>query len=252
MSPDAGPRPSTDLRHDAARRRAVAGHLAEHRREARDRPPARAPRRRHHRGGLPDRLARRLRGGAGDRPRGRGPGRSRAWPAPTRPTSTARGRPYATRERPRIHTFVSTSDIHIVHQLQATREDVKGLARAVGRPGRARCATTSSSRRWTRRAPTSSSPPRSSRSPSTRARRRSTCPTPSATRCPQEYAAFLDAPVRARARPARRRAVRALPRRPRPGRGQLVRRRRWPARGRSSARSTASASARATRRSRSW
>src|SRR6266567_7019262 len=33
-------------------------------------------------------------------------------------------------ERPRIHTFVSTSDIHIVHQLQSTREDVKGLARA--------------------------------------------------------------------------------------------------------------------------
>jgi 2-isopropylmalate synthase len=32
--------------------------------------------------------------------------------------------------RPRIHTFVSTSDIHIVHQLQATRDDVKGLARA--------------------------------------------------------------------------------------------------------------------------
>jgi 2-isopropylmalate synthase len=32
--------------------------------------------------------------------------------------------------RPRIHTFVSTSDIHIEHQLQATREDVKGLARA--------------------------------------------------------------------------------------------------------------------------
>src|SRR3954462_11782162 len=32
--------------------------------------------------------------------------------------------------RPRIHTFVSTSDIHIVHQLQATRADVKGLARA--------------------------------------------------------------------------------------------------------------------------
>jgi 2-isopropylmalate synthase len=33
-------------------------------------------------------------------------------------------------ERPRIHTFLSTSGIHIVHQLQATREDVKGLARA--------------------------------------------------------------------------------------------------------------------------
>src|SRR4051795_10466833 len=33
-------------------------------------------------------------------------------------------------ERPRIHTFVSTSDIHIEHQLQSTREDVKGQARA--------------------------------------------------------------------------------------------------------------------------
>src|SRR3954463_364390 len=33
-------------------------------------------------------------------------------------------------ERPRIHTFISPSDIHIVHQLQATRDDVKGLARA--------------------------------------------------------------------------------------------------------------------------
>ncbi len=33
-------------------------------------------------------------------------------------------------ERPRIHTFVSTSDIHIEHQLQGTRDDVRGLARA--------------------------------------------------------------------------------------------------------------------------
>jgi 2-isopropylmalate synthase len=33
-------------------------------------------------------------------------------------------------ERPRIHTFLSTSDIHIEHQLQSTREDVKGQARA--------------------------------------------------------------------------------------------------------------------------
>jgi 2-isopropylmalate synthase len=32
--------------------------------------------------------------------------------------------------RPRIHTFISTSDIHIVHQLQTTREDVIGQARA--------------------------------------------------------------------------------------------------------------------------
>ena len=32
--------------------------------------------------------------------------------------------------RPRIHTFISTSDIHIEHQLASTREDVKGQARA--------------------------------------------------------------------------------------------------------------------------
>src|ERR1700709_929461 len=32
--------------------------------------------------------------------------------------------------RPRIHTFVSTSDIHIEHQLASTREDAKGQARA--------------------------------------------------------------------------------------------------------------------------
>ena len=33
-------------------------------------------------------------------------------------------------ERPRIHTFISTSDIHIIHQFRSTREDVKGQARA--------------------------------------------------------------------------------------------------------------------------
>jgi 2-isopropylmalate synthase len=33
-------------------------------------------------------------------------------------------------EQPRIHTFISTSDIHIKHQLESTREDVKGQARA--------------------------------------------------------------------------------------------------------------------------
>src|ERR1700730_17643221 len=32
--------------------------------------------------------------------------------------------------RPRIHTFISTSDIHIEYQLQTTREDVMGQARA--------------------------------------------------------------------------------------------------------------------------
>src|SRR3954467_3881594 len=39
-------------------------------------------------------------------------------------------------DRPRIHTFISTSDIHIEHQLQSTREDVKGQARAAVRHAR--------------------------------------------------------------------------------------------------------------------
>ena len=33
-------------------------------------------------------------------------------------------------ERPRIHTFIATSDIHIERKLQTTREDVLGQARA--------------------------------------------------------------------------------------------------------------------------
>jgi 2-isopropylmalate synthase len=42
-------------------------------------------------------------------------------------------------ERPRIHTFLSTSDIHIEHQLQSTREDVKGQARAAVAHARSLC-----------------------------------------------------------------------------------------------------------------
>jgi 2-isopropylmalate synthase len=42
-------------------------------------------------------------------------------------------------ERPRIHTFISTSDIHITHQLQTTREDVKGQAQAAVATARAYC-----------------------------------------------------------------------------------------------------------------
>jgi 2-isopropylmalate synthase len=42
-------------------------------------------------------------------------------------------------QRPRIHTFISTSDIHIEHQLQSTREDVKGQARAAVAHARSLC-----------------------------------------------------------------------------------------------------------------
>ena len=42
-------------------------------------------------------------------------------------------------QRPRIHTFISTSDIHITHQLQTTREDVKGQAKAAVALARSYC-----------------------------------------------------------------------------------------------------------------
>ncbi len=42
-------------------------------------------------------------------------------------------------QRPRIHTFISTSDIHIEHQLQTDREDVKGQARAAVAHAKSHC-----------------------------------------------------------------------------------------------------------------
>src|SRR6201986_389191 len=42
-------------------------------------------------------------------------------------------------ERPRVHTFISTSDIHIKHQLQSTREDVLAQARAAVAHARSLC-----------------------------------------------------------------------------------------------------------------
>jgi 2-isopropylmalate synthase len=42
-------------------------------------------------------------------------------------------------ERPRIHTFISTSDIHIQHQMRNTREDVKKGARAAVAQAKSYC-----------------------------------------------------------------------------------------------------------------
>ncbi len=42
-------------------------------------------------------------------------------------------------ERPRIHTFISTSDIHIKYQMQNTRDDVRGMARAAVAHARSLC-----------------------------------------------------------------------------------------------------------------
>jgi 2-isopropylmalate synthase len=40
---------------------------------------------------------------------------------------------------PRIHTFIATSDLHIIHKLQTTRADVKGQARAAVSQARELC-----------------------------------------------------------------------------------------------------------------
>jgi 2-isopropylmalate synthase len=42
-------------------------------------------------------------------------------------------------ERPRIHTFLATSDVHIKHKLQSTRADVKGQVRAAVAQARELC-----------------------------------------------------------------------------------------------------------------
>ena len=42
-------------------------------------------------------------------------------------------------ERPRIHTFISTSDIHITHQLRSDRDDVRGQAKAAVAHARSLC-----------------------------------------------------------------------------------------------------------------
>ena len=126
-------------------------------------------------------------------------------------------------ERPRIHTFISTSDIHIEHQLASTREDVKGQARAAvaharvarrrrrvlahGRDARGRRVHRRGGADRARRGRDDDQHPRHRRlHDAARVRR---LPGP---------------PLRAGAGAARRRAVGALPRRPRARGGELVRR----------------------------
>ena len=114
----------TDLRHDAARRRAVAGLQHEPGREAPPGAPARAAGRRRHRGRLPDRLAGRVRGRPGDRRGGAAAPRSRRSPAPRRRTSRPRGaRARGAPRRPVIHTFLATSAIHLKYKLKITPEE---------------------------------------------------------------------------------------------------------------------------------
>ena len=82
--------------------------------------------------------------------------------------------------RARIHTFLSTSDLHLAAKLQITREQALDQIAAMVALARSYC-DESSSRPRTPPAPTATSWSRSARSPSRPAQLRSTCPTPSAT-----------------------------------------------------------------------
>ena len=119
--PDDHRRPGTHLRHDPARRRAGARRRAHRHREAGGRPPARPPQGGRHRGRLPGRLAGRLRGRAAHRRRDEGHRRGRPGALPRRrPAACHRGP--AAAEKPHLHLFIATSDIHLVHKLRMDRE----------------------------------------------------------------------------------------------------------------------------------
>ena len=152
-------------------------------------------------------------------------------------------------ERPRIHTFIATSDIHIERKLQTTREDVKGQVRAA----------VAQAREYTE--DVEFSPEDGSRSDVEymaeviqialdEGATTINVPDTVGYTMPREYARDVRRALPAGARPARRGRLGALPRRPGPGGRQLAGGRAKRAAARSSARSTASASAPATRRSR--
>ena len=162
----ARPGPRHHLRHHAARRRAVPGRQHEPRREAGDRPRAartwawtssrpasRSPRPATSRPSAPSRARSRARSSA-------------AWPAATRPTSTAPARRSRTRRAaastssspPAPSTASSSSKMA---KEEIVRRAVEGVKRARGP-----VATTSSSRPRTPPAPSWTSSPRSSRRPS--------------------------------------------------------------------------------------
>ena len=150
-------------------------------------------------------------------------------------------------ERPRIHTFIATSDIHIERKLQTTREDVKGQVRAA----------VAQAREYTE--DVEFSPEDGSRSDIEymaeviqialdEGATTINVPDTVGYTMPSEYTGHVRRALPPGARAAGGHRVRALPRRPRPGGRQLAGRRWKRAAARWSARSTASASAPATPR----
>ena len=216
-------RPREDLRHDPAGRRAVAGHLARRRREARDRGAARAPRRRRHRGRLPDRQPGRLRGGGGDQQGRARFRRSRRCRAPRSRTSTGRGRRCSTPAKPRIHVFIATSAIHMKKKLRMTEEQVKEETDQGRRPCqellRRRRVLARGRQPLRRRLPRRGVPARGEQ-------RRHHAEHPRHRRVRRARGVRRAHPPRHRERRRRVRGVDALPQRPRPGGRQLAGRRR--------------------------
>ena len=157
-------------------------------------------------------------------------------------------------ERPHLHVFIATSDIHLKHKLRIDRETALAEAVRWVRYGREQLGPRRRDRVLaprTPRAPTSTTCCRSTRRSSRPARRRSTSRTPSATRSRPSSGRWSSGSSSSSA--TRRRSASTATTTsasPRPTRSPRSR----PARARSRSRSTASASAPATRRSRrsSW
>ena len=150
-------------------------------------------------------------------------------------------------ERPRIHTFISTSDIHIKHQLQTTREDVKGQAKAAVALAKSYCEDVEFSPMDATRADVEFTAEVCAIAVAEGATVVNIPDTVGYT-TPEEYARYFARLYELVPELRERRALGPLPRRPGARGRQLLRRACWPARGRSSARSTGSASAPATAR----
>ena len=157
-------------------------------------------------------------------------------------------------QRPRIHTFISTSDIHIEHQLQTDREDVKGQARAAVALAQSYCEDVEFSPMDATRADIEFTAEVCAIAVEEGATVINIPDTVGYT-TPEEYADVLPAPVRAGAGAARGRDCRSTATTTWGWRSPTPTPACWPGRARSSARSTGSASAPATarwRRSRCW
>ena len=216
--------------------------------EARGRRLPRRHGRRHHRGGLPHRLGGRLRGGAAPSPSASRTRRSPGSRAPSSPTSTAPARRCATRKRGRIHTFVSTSPIHLAHQMRKTEAEVLEIITATV----ARARNLVEDVEWSAMDATRTGIDYLCRCVEAAIKAGATTinlPDTVGYATPEEYAGMFRA-VRERVPGADQRdLLHPLPQRPGARRSPTRWPRSAPARGRSSAPSTASASGPATRRS---